>query len=63
MLAQELGVHSSRLITNGDDLLSGVESGKYDVAINHRAMTPELLDRFDFSEPYLESPARTIPPP
>jgi len=61
LLAQELEVHSSLLITDSDDLLSGVESGKYDVAINHRAMTPELQDRFDFSEPYLESPERVIP--
>lgn len=61
LLAQELEVHSSLLVTDSDDLLSGVESGKYDVAINHRAMTPERQDRFDFSAPYLESPERTIP--
>ncbi|MGO3621361.1 MAG: transporter substrate-binding domain-containing protein, partial [Pseudomonas helleri] len=49
MLARELEVNSSLLVTDSDDLLSGVESGKYDVAINHMAMTPELQDRFDFS--------------
>ncbi|MCU1727226.1 transporter substrate-binding domain-containing protein [Pseudomonas sp. 7P_10.2_Bac1] len=61
MLAQELEVHSSLLVTDSADLLSGVESGKYDVAINHIALTPELQDRFDFSEPYLTSPELAIP--
>ncbi|HCN64613.1 MAG TPA: ABC transporter substrate-binding protein [Pseudomonas sp.] len=61
MLARELEVNSSLLVTDSDDLLSGVESGKYDVAINHMAMTPELQDRFDFSEPYLASPELAIP--
>ena len=61
MLARELEVNSSLLVTDSDDLLSGVESGKYDVAINHIAMTPELQDRFDCSEPYLASPELAIP--
>jgi cystine transport system substrate-binding protein len=38
---------------------SGVESGKYDVAINH-ITTPELKDRFDFSEPYSRVDAQLI---
>ena len=61
LLAQELEVHPSILVTDSNDLLPGVESGKYDVAINHIAMTPELQDRFDFSEPYLSTPALAIP--
>ncbi len=60
LLAQELEVHSSILVTDNADLLSGVESGKYDVAINHVALTQELQDRFDFSEPYSHLPAQTI---
>ena len=60
MLAQELDVHASLLVTDNDDLLSGVESGKYDVAINHVALTPELQDRFDFSEPYSHIQAQMI---
>jgi hypothetical protein len=31
------------------------------VAINHIAMTAELQDRFDFSEPYSEKPELAIP--
>lgn len=52
LLATELDVRAEFVVTDSSDLLPGVESGKYDVAINHIAMTPELKDRFDFSEPY-----------
>ena len=52
LLANELEVHASLLVTDHNELLSGVESGKYDVAINHIALTPELQNRFDFSQPY-----------
>ncbi|MHC8307888.1 transporter substrate-binding domain-containing protein [Pseudomonas sp. PB3P13] len=52
MLASELDVRADFVVTDANDLLAGVESGKYDVAINHIAMTPDLKDRFDFSEPY-----------
>ncbi|MES2870056.1 MAG: transporter substrate-binding domain-containing protein [Pseudomonadota bacterium] len=61
LLAQELEVHPSILVTDSNDLLPGVESGKYDVAINPIAMTPELQERFDFSEPYLSTPELAIP--
>ena len=60
LLAQELDVHPSILITDSNDLLPGVESGKYDVAINHIALTPQLQDRFDFSEPYSYTGAQLI---
>ena len=60
LLAQELEVHPSILVTDSNDLLPGVESGKYDVAINHIALTPELQDRFDFSEPYSHTQAQKI---
>ena len=52
LLAQELDVNASLLVTDSNDLLQGVESGKYDVALNHMALTPDLENRFDFSEPY-----------
>ena len=52
MLASELDVRADFVVTDANDLLAGVESGKYDVAINHIALTPDLKDRFDFSEPY-----------
>ena len=61
LLAKELEVNPSIIVTQGSDLLSGVESGKYDVAINHVAMTAELKDQFDFSEAYSEKPELAIP--
>ncbi len=60
LLAQELDVHASLLVTDANDLMPGVESGKYDVAINHVALTPELADRFDFSQPYSYTRAQLI---
>ena len=60
LLAQELDVRSDFVITDSGDLLAGVESGKYDVAINHIAMTPDLKDRFDFSAPYIRTDAQLI---
>ena len=60
MLANELDVRADFVVTDSSDLLSGVESGKYDVAINHIAVTPELKDRFDFSEPYIQADAQLI---
>ena len=60
LLARELDVRADFVVTDSGDLLSGVETGKYDVAINHIAMTPELKDRFDFSEPYSYANAQLI---
>lgn len=52
LLAKELELKPSLLVTDNDDLLSGVESGKYDVAITPVALPPERENRFDFTEPY-----------
>ncbi|MFL1419592.1 transporter substrate-binding domain-containing protein [Pseudomonas fildesensis] len=60
-LAKEMDVRPSFITTDDADLLPGVETGKYDVAINHIAMTAELQDRFDFSEAYREKPELAIP--
>ena len=60
MLASELDVRADFVVTDGSDLLAGVESGKYDIAINHVAVTPDLKDRFDFSEPYIQTHAQLI---
>ncbi|KAF1009240.1 MAG: L-cystine-binding protein FliY [Pseudomonas fluorescens] len=60
LLAREMDVRPSFITTDDTDMLPGVESGKYDVAINHIAMTAELQDRFDFSEPYHEAPELAI---
>lgn len=60
-LAKEMDVRPSFITIEDSDLLPGVETGKYDVAINHIAMTAELRDRFDFSEAYKEKPELAIP--
>ena len=60
-LAKEMDVRPSFITTDDTDLLPGVETGKYDVAINHIAMTAELKDQFDFSEAYSEKPELAIP--
>lgn len=60
LLARELDVRADFVVTDAADLLPGVESGRYDIAINHIAMTAELKDRFDFSEPYSYSSAQLI---
>ncbi|QXI16047.1 transporter substrate-binding domain-containing protein [Pseudomonas hamedanensis] len=54
LLARELDVRADFIVTDEADLLQGVESGKYDVALNHIALTPELKERFDVSTPYGE---------
>ncbi|WP_095109160.1 transporter substrate-binding domain-containing protein [Pseudomonas sp. Irchel 3E20] len=60
LLANELDVRADFVVTDANDLLPGVESGKYDIALNHIALTPQLKDRFDFSEPYSYSNAQLI---
>ncbi|PRA64756.1 cystine ABC transporter substrate-binding protein [Pseudomonas sp. MYb187] len=60
LLANELDVRAEFVVTDRDDLLPGVESGKYDIALNHVAITPELKERLDFSEPYGYSSAQLI---
>ncbi|WP_047534677.1 transporter substrate-binding domain-containing protein [Pseudomonas sp. 11/12A] len=60
MLADELDVRADFVVTDGSDLLTGVESGKYDIAINHITETPALKERFDFSEPYSRADAQLI---
>jgi len=58
MLAGELDVRADFVVTDAADMLTGVESGKYDVAINHIAMTPELAERFDTSTTYSQPDAQ-----
>ena len=60
MLAGELDVRADFVVTDASDLLAGVESGKYDVAINHIAMTPELAERFDTSTAYSQPDAQLL---
>ncbi|NUT75275.1 transporter substrate-binding domain-containing protein [Pseudomonas sp. C1C7] len=60
MLANELDVRADFVVTDANDLLTGVESGKYDIAINHITQTPALADRFDFSKPYIQTSTQLI---
>jgi cystine transport system substrate-binding protein len=60
LLANELDVRADFVVTDSNDLLAGVESGKYDIAINHLSETPALKDRFDFSEPYIHTDTQLI---
>ena len=60
LLANELDVRAEFVVVEAKDLLQGVESGSYDIAINHIATTPELQERLDFSEPYAYSSAQLI---
>ncbi|QBF24617.1 transporter substrate-binding domain-containing protein [Pseudomonas tructae] len=60
LLASEMDVRAEFVVVEAKDLLPGVESGRYDVAINHIATTPELKERFDFSDPYAYSSAQLI---
>ena len=60
LLAAELDVRADFVVTDANDLLTGVESGKYDIAINHITETPALTERFDFSQPYIRTDAQLI---
>ncbi|MBV6826832.1 transporter substrate-binding domain-containing protein [Pseudomonas sp. PD9R] len=60
LLADELEVRADFVVTDSGDLLTGVESGKYDIAINHITETSALKDRFDFSGPYIQTSAQLI---
>jgi cystine transport system substrate-binding protein len=60
MLARELDVNPSFIETESADLLTGVESGKYDIALNHISATPELKSLVDLSEPYSNFNAQAI---
>lgn len=60
LLARELDVNPSFIETDSAEMLSGVESGKYDIALNHLSATSELKSLVDFSEPYSEFNAQAI---
>lgn len=60
MLARELDVNASFVEVTADDLLPGVQNGKYDIALNQIAVSPELEERLDFSAPYSYTRAQLI---
>jgi L-cystine transport system substrate-binding protein len=52
ILAEELDLNVDFITTDATDLTQGVEGDKYDMAMNHIVVTPELKQHVDFSEPY-----------
>lgn len=60
ILARELDVNASFVVVEQADLLPGVESGKYDIALNQVATSAELEQRLDFSIPYSYTSAQLI---
>ena len=54
LLAKDMEVHASFIATDSVDLLSGVESGKYDVAFDPVTIPAELKNRYSFSDPYIQ---------
>ncbi len=54
LLAQELEVPASFIFTDANELLSGVETGKYDMALSQVEAEPALEQRLDFSTPYAD---------
>ncbi|MHC6227939.1 transporter substrate-binding domain-containing protein [Pseudomonas sp. X10] len=51
-LAKELDVRAEFIVTTADELLPGVESGKYDIALNQLSADEQLEERLDISKPY-----------
>lgn len=51
-LAKELDVGVEFVPVANDELLDGVENGRYDIALNQITASPELKQRLDLSEPY-----------
>lgn len=52
-LGEELGVEVEFIPTAWDGIFAGLMSNKYDVIISSVSMTPERLQGFEFSNPYL----------
>ena len=52
-IAEELGVEVRFEETDWDSILSGVESGKYDIACNGVGYTDKRAEKYSFSAPYV----------
>ncbi|QVL18725.1 transporter substrate-binding domain-containing protein [Pseudomonas qingdaonensis] len=53
-LAKELDVGVEFVPVDHDELLDGVESGRYDIALDQITASPELKQRLGVSEPYTD---------
>ena len=58
LIARDLGVSAEYIETPWDSLIAGVDSDRYDIAINNIAPTEERKQQYDFSVPYAYSQAR-----
>lgn len=52
-LGEEMGVEVEFVSTAWDGIFAALKSGRYDVAISGVSITPERLESFEFSKPYL----------
>ena len=57
-IAKDLGVSAEYIETPWDSLIAGVESNRYDIAINNISPTEARKQKYDFSIPYAYSEAR-----
>ncbi len=59
-LTKRLGVKPEFMPTKWDGILAGLDAGRYDVIMNQVTMTPERLQKYDFSQPYTISGQQLI---
>ncbi|HBP2213667.1 TPA: transporter substrate-binding domain-containing protein, partial [Pseudomonas aeruginosa] len=52
LLAAELAVKPEFVTTEWSGILAGLQSGKYDIALNQVSVNEQRRKVFDFSEPY-----------
>ncbi len=60
LLAAELEVKPEFVTTEWSGILAGLQSGKYDIALNQVSVNEQRRKVFDFSEPYTISSAQLI---
>lgn len=60
LLAAELAVKPEFVTTEWSGILAGLQSGKYDIALNQVSVNEQRRKVFDFSEPYTISSAQLI---
>ncbi|GEK81442.1 amino acid ABC transporter substrate-binding protein [Agrococcus baldri] len=61
-VAQELAVEVQFEETQWDAIFAGLDAGRFDVIANQVGITPDRLERYEFSEPYTYSPGVLIVP-
>ncbi|ARP94389.1 amino acid ABC transporter substrate-binding protein [Bordetella genomosp. 13] len=59
-IAQQLGVKAEFIEGKWDGLIAGLDVKRYDVVINQVGITEARQAKYDFSDPYISSPAALI---